>query len=126
MTTKKLGLIINPIAGMGGRVGLKGTDGKEILAEARRKGATEEAPFLAMQALREMLPIGGSLVVLCPAGDMGQKQCEALGLEHQVVYETGQEPTDGEDTIRAAREMEKAGVDLLLFAGGDGTARCCR
>lgn len=123
MTTKKLGLIINPIAGMGGRVGLKGTDGKEILMEAIRKGATEEAPFLAMQALKELLPLGGSLTVLCPSGDMGQNQCEALGLDHYVVYETETDTTDGEDTIRAAREMEKAGVDLLLFAGGDGTAR---
>lgn len=123
MATKKLGLIINPIAGMGGRVGLKGTDGKEILAEAISKGATEEAPFLALQALSELLPLGGALTVLCASGDMGQNQCLALGLDHQVVYETEPGPTDEEDTIRAARQMEQAGVDLLLFAGGDGTAR---
>lgn len=123
MDSKKLGLIINPIAGMGGRVGLKGTDGKEILAEAIRKGATEDAPLLAIQALKELLPMGDSMTVFCASGDMGQNQCIALGLAHQVVYETGSGQTVAEDTIRAATEMEKAGVALLLFAGGDGTAR---
>lgn len=119
----KIGLIINPIAGMGGRVGLKGTDGKDILAEAIEKGAKEEAPGLAMQALRELLPLGGSLEILCASGDMGQNQCVALGLTHRVVYETSKIQTDGNDTIAAAKEMEHANVDLLLFAGGDGTAR---
>lgn len=123
MDVKKLGLIVNPIAGMGGRVGLKGTDGKEILAEAKRKGATETAPSLALLALRELLPLGGSLVVLCASGDMGQNQCLALGFDHVVAYKCSADQTEAEDTIKAAQTMEQAGVDLILFAGGDGTAR---
>ena len=123
MNLKKMGLIVNPIAGMGGRVGLKGTDGKEILAEAIRKGATEAAPSLALLALREILPLGGSLLVLCASGDMGQNQCITLGLDHEVVYQCSHGQTDAQDTIKAARAMEQAGVDLILFAGGDGTAR---
>lgn len=123
MNAMKLGLIVNPIAGMGGRVGLKGTDGKEILAEAIRKGATEAAPSLSILALRELLPLGGSLTVLCASSDMGENQCLALGLDHEVVYQCGPGQTDAEDTINAAIAMEKANVDLILFAGGDGTAR---
>ncbi len=123
MNSIKMGLIVNPIAGMGGRVGLKGTDGKEILEEAIRKGATEAAPSLALLALRELLPLGGSLTVLCASSDMGQNQCITLGFNHEVVYECGSAQTDAEDTIKAAIAMEKANVDLILFAGGDGTAR---
>jgi predicted polyphosphate/ATP-dependent NAD kinase len=123
MDARKLGLIVNPISGMGGRVGLKGTDGKEILAEAIRKGATEAAPSLALLALREILPIGGTLTVLCASGDMGQNQCLALGLSHEVVYQCNTVQSEAVDTIMAARAMEEAGVDLILFAGGDGTAR---
>jgi predicted polyphosphate/ATP-dependent NAD kinase len=123
MGSKKLGLIVNPIAGMGGRVGLKGTDGKEILAEAIQRGATESAPSLALLALRELLPLGGSLTILCASGDMGQNQCLALGLAHKVVYECRPGQTNAEDTIKAASQIEESGVDLILFAGGDGTAR---
>lgn len=80
MISKKLGLIVNPIAGMGGRVGLKGTDGKEILAEAIRKGAKEDAPRLALQALSELLPLGGSLMVFALPGTWAKTSAFPWGL----------------------------------------------
>ena len=53
----KLGFIVNPIAGMGGRVGLKGTDGEEVLQEAIRRGAKKESPVKAKKALEELTPL---------------------------------------------------------------------
>jgi predicted polyphosphate/ATP-dependent NAD kinase len=73
---KKFGLIVNPIAGMGGRVGLKGSDGAEVLKKARELGAKPEAPQRATEALRVI-----------------------------------------------SRIKDKVQIDILLFAGGDGTAR---
>jgi predicted polyphosphate/ATP-dependent NAD kinase len=130
---KTIGLIVNPIAGMGGRVGLKGTDGIDILNMAILLGASKEAPNTALSALRKLEPIKEELHVLTVSGDMGESQCKALGFRYEVVHKTsedaaGQGPegdahTDNGDTVKAAGIMEERGVELILFAGGDGTAR---
>lgn len=118
---KTIGLIINPIAGMGGRVGLKGTDGIEILNRAIQLGASEEAPNIACAALRKLAPIKEELHILTASGDMGENQCSALGFQFEVVYET--QRSTSTDTVKAARIMAERGAELILFAGGDGTAR---
>lgn len=119
---KTVGLIINPVAGMGGRVGLKGTDGKDILAKAKKLGAIMEAPSKALKALKKLVDIKEQILVLTSSADMGESQCKQLGLKYEVVYKTDN-ITDSSDTINAAKEMERRGVDLILFVGGDGTAR---
>lgn len=119
----KVGLIVNPIAGMGGRVGLKGTDGEAALARARRLDAPQEAPARAVQALQVLASAPGDVRILtCPAA-MGEDEARDAGLPPSVIVDPPAGPTTAADTRRAAREMARRGVDLLLFAGGDGTAR---
>jgi len=120
---KRLGLIVNPIAGMGGRCGLKGTDGAEILARACALGAVPEAPDRARTALQQLAALDEGIEVLTVSGDMGEAEALANGLRPTVLFTTNGETTTSEDTRRAAKEMAAAGVDLILFAGGDGTAR---
>ncbi len=120
---KRLGLIVNPIAGMGGRVGLKGTDGPEILAKARGLGAVPEAPGRAVEALTRLLLPDRKVSVLTYPGEMGEEEAKAAGFSPEVIGSVTAGRTSGEDTERAAREMAALGVDLILFAGGDGTAR---
>lgn len=119
---KTIGLIINPVAGMGGRVGLKGTDGRDILKKAIQMGASKEAPVKAAAALEKLLPIKDELLILTSSGEMGEDLCMLRGFNYEVIYKTGSE-TGSEDTIIAAQKMEQKGVGLILFAGGDGTAR---
>lgn len=119
---KAIGLIINPIAGMGGKVALKGTDGKETLAAARARGAEPEAGHKAERALHMLLPVREKLVIRTASGAMGEELCRRMGLPCQVVYQAD-EPTAAADTVAAARAIAASSVDLLLFAGGDGTAR---
>ena len=64
-----LGLVVNPIAGMGGRLGLKGTDGDEIRRLAEVAGASHEAPVLAVEALAQLASLRGRLKVLTAGGD---------------------------------------------------------
>ena len=120
---KKLGLIVNPIAGMGGRCGLKGTDGVEILERARSLGGVPEAPDRAVTALRQMAHLKDLIEVVTVSGDMGETEARTAGFEPVVLLSTAGDATSSVDTRRAAEEMAAAGVDLLLFAGGDGTAR---
>lgn len=118
----KLGFIVNPIAGMGGRVGLKGTDGEEVLQEAIRRGAKKESPLKAKKALGELTSIKDEVeIITCPS-DMGEEVARDLEFKVKVLDEikslNGPLATEG-----AAKLMANMEVDLLLFAGGDGTAR---
>jgi predicted polyphosphate/ATP-dependent NAD kinase len=122
MTLKEIGLIVNPIAGMGGRVGLKGTDGPEVLAKAIELGAEPVAPLRAigfLQSLKRNCP--DVLVVSYPA-EMGAEEAAKVGFEPKVIGRITSGHTTSADTKRAAKEMASEGVDLIVFAGGDGTA----
>lgn len=118
----KLGFIVNPIAGMGGKVGLKGTDGPEILKEARSLGAIPESPNKAKIALESLLPIKDKLQIFTYPGNMGEQEAIELGFNPIVIGEIKEE-LDPKNTEEAAKKMLEEGVDLILFAGGDGTAR---
>lgn len=119
---KKLGLIVNPIAGMGGKVGLKGTDGPDTLSKARSLGAKPIAPARTAKALMALKKIFPDFQLLTYPSEMGAEEALAVGLKSRVVGEIKSGCTTSEDTKRAALDMVSEGVDLLLFAGGDGTA----
>lgn len=113
------GFLINPIAGMGGTVGLKGTDG--LMAEAVRRGATPRASIRAEAALR--LLSGAPVHFLTCAGAMGEDSLSGTGLSFDVVYTPKGTITSAEDTKAACNIFLKQGVSGIVFCGGDGTAR---
>jgi predicted polyphosphate/ATP-dependent NAD kinase len=116
-----IGLIVNPIAGMGGRVGLKGTDGPAVQAAIKR-GASPLAPARAAEALHELSLAGSTLELLVWRDEMGGHEARAAGFSPVVLAPAVSGPTTAADTHAAAKEMKERGVLLLLFAGGDGTA----
>ena len=120
---KKLGLIVNPIAGMGGRVGLKGTDGEEILQKALALGAKPVAPQRAIETFRELRALKGKFSLLTYPREMGEDEAREAGFEPEAVGSIVSGATTAEDTKRAAREMMGLGVDLIVVVGGDGTIR---
>jgi predicted polyphosphate/ATP-dependent NAD kinase len=117
----RLGLIVNPIAGLGGRVGLKGTDGLRDAALAL--GAEPVAEARALRALQRFAGRRGDTLILAGGGAMGQALVSKAGLICQVVGAPIATDTSAADTIAVARALQAADVDLILFAGGDGTAR---
>lgn len=121
----RLGLIINPLAGLGGPAGLKGSDGAETAAEALRRGSEPRAPQRAERALQVVAQqLDPDLISLltCP-GEMGETVAQSCGFSPRLIGELHTGPTTADDTESAAAAMVAMGVDLLLFVGGDGTAR---
>lgn len=119
----KLGLVINPIAGIGGSVALKGSDGVGIAEQAIALGAAPKSNARASLALEILLPYRDSIVIYTAAGDMGESLAQALGFKTEVVYKLTNAITTAFDTEQAVTTLIKHDIDLLLFAGGDGTAR---
>jgi len=126
---KRIGFLINPIAGMGGRVGLKGTDG--VVEEARALGAEPVAPQRAVAALTELkrLLSGASdsapVQWLTCSWAMGEASLLAVGFapaDVEVAFTTTGEP-DADDTKAAVKNFQARGADLIVFCGCDGTAR---
>lgn len=117
----KLGFIINPIAGIGGSVALKGSDGMEKHALAL--GAKPQANNRAKQALEVLQPYLNNIVIYTANDQMGEHCAKGLGFSVEVVYHSASNSTKSEDSKLAAEAILSNDVDILLFAGGDGTAR---
>ena len=118
-----LGLIVNPIAGIGGRLALKGSDDRAAVDRAVRNGAPPVAAARARRTLHVLRAQAPGIEVLAAGGGMGAELAEELGLAVTLLGYEPARPTTAEDTRAAARELLERDVDLLLFAGGDGTAR---
>ncbi|MDR9429291.1 MAG: ATP-NAD kinase family protein [Natronomonas sp.] len=117
---RRVGLVVNPIAGMGGRVGLKGTDNK--VEEARHRGAEPRSPDRAREALEHLKNQPELVALYTYGGAMGEDESVAAGFSPTVVGAPEREETTAADTRTAVRRFVEEGVDLILFVGGDGTA----
>lgn len=123
-----VGLVVNPVAGMGGRVGLKGTDGADMLEEALRRGAEPVAPGCVLRFLDRLGERAMGVEWLTCSGDMGADLLAEAGLregEHfRVAYRPPEDGASGpRDTRAACQAFLAVGTDLVVFCGGDGTAR---
>ncbi|WP_299940601.1 ATP-NAD kinase family protein [uncultured Microbulbifer sp.] len=119
----KLGLIINPWAGIGGPAGLKGSDGAETVARALALGIKPQTYKRAAIALEALRLHRGQLELLCFAGEMGEETARTLGFSVRTLGAAKSSPSTSADTEQAAVAIRDAGADLIVFIGGDGTAR---
>jgi len=119
----RLGLVVNPIAGMGGKVGLKGTD--NVLEEALGRGAQPVAPARAAEFLKKLneSSTGVLIEILTCSGIMGEEETKVTGYHVQTLPMKIGMKTSAEDTKMAVQLLVGANVDLIVFVGGDGTAK---
>ena len=123
MRTVTVGLIVNPYAGIGGALALKGSDGKEIRKKALAMGAEKKANQKTRIALDVLSDYKNNIKIITASGEMGEQTSRELGFDTDVVYQPLAEQTEAQDSINAAQAILQHKVDILLFAGGDGTAR---
>ena len=120
---KRLGLLINPIAGMGGSVGLKGTDGSETLRRAVELGAKPKSSIRAKQFLIQLVKNNIPIELCVCAGSMGEDVARSCGIQPQEIIGDRKPNTKREDTKILAGKLADSNIDLMVFCGGDGTAR---
>lgn len=117
----RIGLIVNPLAGIGGKVALKGSDGA-LAEEALARGAKAAAADRTKRALASFVTLGSKVQLAGAGGEMGADEATACGLAYETLHEPSR-PSVSEDTTAAARQLLQWRAELILFAGGDGTAR---
>ena len=126
----RLGVIVNPDAGLGGKLGFKGSDGRAI--EARKAGATDRSGPRMRQCLQHLHGLlvsslnrtGSMIEIYSWSGRMGGDWLPETSEKMKVVH-TGQTPTptSAADTSDMVRTLVDAQVEAILYAGGDGTTR---
>ena len=123
MNKFKLGVIVNPYAGVGGSVGLKGSDGEDIRAEAFARGAEVRASARMQRCLSLLKDFTSTIDVFCFAGEMGESAVRGAQLSCHLVGVSKSLPSAPSDTFDAVEALVRESVDIIVFAGGDGTAR---
>jgi len=128
----RIGIVVNPDAGLGGKLGFKGSDGRA--AEARAAGAEDRAGPRMLQCLTHLQTLTASslnrnqtsLTFVAWQGRMGSTWVPEIQSAQTVGTEwVGNTPdsTSAEDTSNLVNALLDAKVDALLYAGGDGTTR---
>ncbi|NHJ04309.1 MAG: ATP-NAD kinase [Candidatus Heimdallarchaeota archaeon] len=124
MLEKKIlvGLIINPIAGVGGRIGLKGSDNsKEIWKKLEDGEGFKIANDRARRFLKTIGNFTNNITFLCMNNEMGEMTLKEFNYNFEIIGNYTEKPTR-EDTKIAAKKILEREADLLIFVGGDGTA----
>ncbi|MCK7460056.1 ATP-NAD kinase family protein [Idiomarina aminovorans] len=118
-----VGFVINPYAGIGGALALKGSDGADIREKALSAGAEKKAGKRAETTLKLLESYKDQLHFITAADEMGADSLNLMGFSFDSVYTAPKQPSSPEDTKKAVAAIVTHKVDILLFAGGDGTAR---
>jgi predicted polyphosphate/ATP-dependent NAD kinase len=125
-TVLKIGLIVNPIAGVGGSLGLKGSDNLSepaLASESADSAGLSRSMSRAQRAISPLISLSEQVSFVTWGAAMGQSVLESLGVNSEVLGGCNRSHYSAKDTVQAARSMAAAGVDIVVFVGGDGTAR---
>ncbi len=119
----KVGLVINPFAGIGGEAGLKGSDGADIREKALLFNEKRRVDQRISYFLKALEGYHQHIDWIVADALMGHQHLQQLDIHAKKVIGDYAYQTEAEDTINAVQLLLAEGIDLLIFVGGDGTAR---
>jgi predicted polyphosphate/ATP-dependent NAD kinase len=122
----RVGIVVNPDAGLGGRLGFKGSDGRA--EEARAAGAQDRSGPRMQQCIDKLSQLldsslnrqGKEMEFICWSGRMGSSW---IGQTAATIIGESPQSTSAQDTALLVKQLIDSEVDLILYAGGDGTTR---
>ncbi|MHA1462848.1 MAG: ATP-NAD kinase family protein [Candidatus Heimdallarchaeota archaeon] len=118
-----VGLIINPIAGVGGRIGFKGSDDAEAIWSKIEDGEGKKVSNdRAKRFLKTIENLKDTTSFLCFNDEMGESVLAEMGFSYSIVGKSKDKKPSRDDTRRAAKLILEKDANLLIFIGGDGTA----
>ena len=121
----RLGLLVNPDAGLGGRLGLKGADGQAKLA--RSMGAEDRSGPRMKAMLEHFSSIHRAsfdeISWVTSEGRMGTDWLPESEIGSINTVHSSSGGTSAADTQDAVNALLGSEIDLLVYAGGDGTTR---
>jgi predicted polyphosphate/ATP-dependent NAD kinase len=113
---------MNPLAGIGGPAALKGSDDRDLVDQARLSGVESKVLARTCLSIEGLAGVADRVEFVTFAGEMGEAALKSSGHHYKVVGDPDRHPTSAEDTRRAIELLQAESVDIILFAGGDGTA----
>ena len=121
----RIGLLVNPDAGLGGRLGLKGSDGQAEYA--RSKGANDRSGPRVKDALVHFANFHRDLSEITwftSDGRMGTDWVpKNIEIGNLITIHQSSNITTVSDTSELVTKLIESNIDLLVYAGGDGTTR---
>jgi len=121
---KKIAFIVNPIAGLGGPLGLKGSDNIQLMFNLLFSEIGPEnsrAQKRAKQFISRIME-KDKIEFLTASNLMGEASLKDFNIKYKIVHQVG-DLTGPEDTCVAVSKAICEGAELVVFVGGDGTAR---
>ncbi len=111
---QRIGFLVNPYAGSGGRIGNKGSDNLHV-----------ENPEIRDRVLRFLKKAPFEAEYIIPKFKMGELYFKEsnLSFKYSTIDVGNSAITTRNDTILSVKEFIRNNVNIIVFVGGDGTAR---
>ena len=119
----RIGVLVNPDAGLGGKLGLKGSDGQADIARSMgaedRSGPRMEKMLIYFSSIDRT----ENIEWVTSDGRMGSDWFPNNFSDKVESIHSSKGKTSASDTCDLVKQLLESKIDVLIYGGGDGTTR---